>query len=1039
MRLVVTPALRFGLRPRLLTRCLLGMAIVLAFLSLGSARVSAQPIEAHTIDPTLDRLDLAPVGRAIESGGDKLHVDMAPGADGTGGRMTVSASTKSTSWFVFALRNTSDKAVERWLVAERFTLNSSRIIWPDLDARRIEAITASAGYRPERQPSDRADIFRITLEPGQTITYAVELASDRSTRLMMWKPVEYEQKQRNRQLFNGVMLGIVGCLAIFLTVIFAANHAAIFPTAALLSWCVLAYLCVDFGFWHKLFQMRAEDNAQYRAVAEASIAASLVIFLFTFLKLRLSNAITRLLYGVWIAGQLGLVATAVIDPRLAATVARLSFGAIGAIGALAILYLSLRGQERALALSPTWLLLLVWLFAASAVLTGKLPGEAHVVGILGGLVLFNVLIGFTVTQFAFRAIDTPYLAAASPGAGGRALAIDGAGAAVFEWSARRDEIKVDPSIEEGLGLKPGDLSVKVEDFVRHMHSADRERFEVGIQSIKERLGGALRLDFRIRHADSTYRWFEVEAASVPTTDRRQLRCIGLIRDVTDARAAQQRLLHDCVHDSLTGQPNRALFLDRLNVALQRAKADATLRPVVVFIDLDKFKSVNSSFGMTVGDSLLLTIARRLSRYLGPEDTLARVGGDQFAVLMLGQQDPRELAMLAERIRRSVRAPINIAGQEIVLTGSLGISIYDGKQTSHGELLRESELAMYRAKRAGADRIEIFKPTMRTERDDRVQIESDLRRAVERGELTVLYQPIKSLSTEELRGFEALVRWEHPRLGMLNPVDFVPVAEETDLIVRLGSYVLSRAVTDIAAWQPMLDRPDGPPLFVSVNVSGRQLIHQDLIIEVKHLVNRAGIEPSSLRLEIMESLVMDNPEQATLVLDELKAIGVGIALDDFGTGYSSLAYLQRFPVDTIKIDRSLVSVAAQDAGGAKIVRSIVALAHELGKQVVAEGVETAEDVSFLRSTGCDMAQGFLFKAPMPEAEVLHYLRLTRKADRRMRRRGMVRGTEKRKGDDASSSAPGAAAVAAAAAAARMASLAASTRASRSTSVSNVLRV
>ncbi|HRD75153.1 MAG TPA: diguanylate cyclase, partial [Hyphomicrobiaceae bacterium] len=857
-------------------RLALLVVAVVALLALSTAQASAQPIQAHAIDPTLDRIDVTAIGRSIEAGGDKLHVDMAPGTDGTGGRMTVAATTQSTSWFVFAIRNTTDKPVERWLVAERFTLNGSRIVWPDLDARRIEHVTASAGFRPERQPSDRADIFRITLEPNQTITYAVELASDRPTRLLLWKPVEYEQKQRNKQLFNGIMLGITGCLAIFLTVIFAANHAAIFPSAALVAWCILALLCVDFGFWHKLFQMRAEDSAQYRAVAEASLAASLVIFLFTFLRLRFSNAFTRLLFGVWIAGQLGLVATAIIDPRLATTVARLSFGAIGGIGAFTILYLALRRQERALALSPTWMLLLVWLFAAAAVLTGKLPAEAHVVGLLGGLVLFLVLIGFTVTQFAFRPHEVSFLAGVAPGGGGRSLAIDGAGAAVFEWSARRDDIKVDASIEEALGLKSGDLSVKVEDFVRYMHSADRERFEVGIQSIKDKAGGALRLDFRMRNTDSSYRWFEVEATSVPTTDRRQLRCIGLIRDITDQRAAQERLLHDSVHDSLTGQPNRALFLDRLAVAIQRARNDAALRPVLVFIDLDKFKSVNSSFGMTVGDSLLLTIARRLSRHLGPEDTLARVGGDQFAILMLGQQDPRELAMLAERIRRALRAPIKIAGQEIVLTGSLGIAIYDGKQTSHMELLREAELAMYRAKRAGADRIEIFKPAMRSERDDRVQIESDLRRAVENRELSVLYQPIISLSTEELRGFEALVRWEHPRLGLLNPVDFVPVAEETDLIVRLGSFVLSRAVADIAAWQDQLDRPEAP-LFVSVNVSSRQLIHQDLIVEVKNLINRAGIDPACLKLEITESLVMDNPEQATMVLDQLKAIGVGVAL------------------------------------------------------------------------------------------------------------------------------------------------------------------
>ncbi|MGH7125285.1 MAG: putative bifunctional diguanylate cyclase/phosphodiesterase, partial [Stellaceae bacterium] len=340
-----------------------------------------------------------------------------------------------------------------------------------------------------------------------------------------------------------------------------------------------------------------------------------------------------------------------------------------------------------------------------------------------------------------------------------------------------------------------------------------------------------------------------------------LRCVGLIRDVTDAKRAHERLLHDAVHDSLTGLPNRELMLDRLGVAVMRAKQKDAVRPSIFFIDIDKFKSVNVSFGLVVGDSLLLTVARRLQSHLSAQDTLARVGGDQFAILLLSEQTPQELASLAERVRRSLRAPIKIAGQEIVLTGSLGIAVYDGGEASHLDLYKEAEIAMYRAKRGGSDRVEIFRPEMRADRDDRVAIESDLRKALAKNQIRVLYQPIIYLPTEELAGFEALVRWEHPKRGMMNPADFIPVAEESDLIVRLGSHVLLKAAQEAARWQRELPR-DENPLFVSVNVSSRQIFRQNLIQEIRHILGRNIVPKGTLRLEITESLVMENPEQAT---------------------------------------------------------------------------------------------------------------------------------------------------------------------------------
>ncbi len=971
--------------------CFALLAVLFALVAQPERAFALKPI---VVDPDQDRIEITTLGEFYDGRGDSLQVETAPAADGMTGRISVTAKTPGTSpnWLVFALSNPTDKPIERWLTAERYNVIGSGAVWPDLDAQRIEAVTPSMDFVPDRIKSDRADIFRITLEPGRTITYVAELSSDRFARIYLWKPLDYELKSRDRLLFNGILLGLTGLLAIFLTAIFAANHKAIFPSAALVAWCVLAYLCVDFGFFHKLFQLRPEDNAVYRAASESAVAASLVIFLSVFLRIAFWHGLIRMLFTVWIVAQLTLVAVAVIDPRLASTFARMSFLVIGAVGGAFTLFLALRGQDRALSLIPTWILFLIWIFGTAMTLMGRLAGDVVVSSLVAGLVLILVLIGFAVIQFAFRSRE-PLYGTAPDELQLRALAVDGAGSAVWEWNARRDEIKLSPIIEASLGLGPGELSTKVDDFIKHLHPADRDRFRLMLWSMQERTWAKIRTDFRMRHADNTYRWFELEASSVPNADMRALRCVGLVRDVTDAKRAHERLLHDAVHDSLTGLPNRELMLDRLSVAVMRAKSKEGARPSVFCIDIDKFKSVNVSFGLVVGDSLLLTVARRLQSHLGAQDTLARVAGDRFAIVLVSEHAPQDLAALAERVRRSLRAPIKIAGQEIVLTGSVGIAVYDGGEGNHLDLYKEAEIAMYRAKRGGSDRVEIFRPEMRADRDDRVSIESDLRKALTKNQIRVLYQPIIYLPTEELAGFEALVRWEHPKRGMMNPVDFIPIAEESDLIVRLGSHVLLKAAQEAARWQRELPR-DENPLFVSVNVSSRQIFRQNLIQEIRHILGRNIVPKGTLRLEITESLVMENPEQATEILEWLRGAGAELAIDDFGTGYSSLAYLQRFPFDTIKIDKALVqSSGANNGAGSAIVRSIVALAHELGKKVVAEGVETAEDAGYLRSIGCQYAQGFYYGEPMSDRDVLQLLKMVRKAEHKLRPRGFFRAKAK----------------------------------------------
>jgi diguanylate cyclase (GGDEF)-like protein/PAS domain S-box-containing protein len=960
---------------------------------------------AHALDtielaPDQGRIEITTRGELYEGRGDSLQIETAANPDGTTGRLSVRATTSGTnpSWMVFALHNPSDVAVERWISADRYTIIGSGVIWPDLDARRIEAVTPSIGFVPERIESDRADVFRITLEPKQTITYVAELSSERFARIFVWKPIDYELKVRERQLFNGVMLGLTGLLAIFLTAIFAANHKIIFPAAALVAWCVLGYLCVDFGFFHKLFQLKAENNAVYRAATEASMAASLLIFLYFFLRISLWHGLARMLFSVWIVAQLALVAVAVIDPRLASTFARLSFGALSGVGMMVTMFLALRGQDRALALIPTWLLLIVWCFGTGVTLTGQLAGDMVVSGLVAGLVLIVLLIGFTVTQFAFRSLE-PVYGASPTELQLRSVAVEAAGAGVWEWSARRDEIKVSGAVEAALGLNPGELNTKVEDFCRHIHPADRERFRLSLVSNEERNHGQMRCVFRLRHADNSYRWYEIEASSIPSQDGRTVKSVGLLRDVTDAKRAQERLMNDAVKCSLTGLPNRQLLEDRLAVAMQRARHEPQIRPTVIYIDVDKFRAVNASYGAVVGDSLLLTVARRIQRHLEAEDTLARAGGDRFAILLLKERPAQDLASLAERVRRSLRSPIKLAGQEIVLTGSLGLAIYDGHQASEADLLREAETAMYRAKRGGADRIEIFRPEMRQQPDERAIADAEIRKAIDKNQIRVLYQPIVYMPTEELAGFEALVRWDHPKHGLINPFGFMDWEGSADLWTQTLHLVLNQAMKECAAWQKELPRADNA-LFVNFNLPMALKVDQAMAHEIRQVLARCQVVKGSLKLGVPEAMVMDNPEHAAEMLEWLRSAGAELVLDDFCAGYSSLLYLGRLPFDAVRIDRGLLDgTGGSETVASGMLRAVTALTHELGRKVVVQGVETDEDVGYLRSIECEYGQGFYYGDPINERDVMQLLKLVRKSERRIQPRGLFRAAAKKKTKEA----------------------------------------
>ena len=916
----------------------------------------AHAVEAISVRTDASAIDLTDAAERHRSEGDRILVSAAPGADGIIRRMDVRARESNTNWAVFALANSGDEQIERLIVVPHYRMVGSGVFWPDLGRSRVASITSS-GERPDRQDSATADIFRVTLDPGSVMTYVLELRTDKLNQLYLWEPEAYKDKVNSITLYHGIVIGIAGLLALFLTILFVVKGSIMFPAAAALGWAVLVYIGVDFGFWGKVFALAPSSEQIWRASGEAILAATLVVFLFAYLNLNRWHVRYAHITIIWLAFLAALVALALFEPPIASGIARVSLLAIAMLGFALVIYLSYYGFDRAVLLIPTWFLLLVWAITAALAVTGLITNDIVGPALLGGLVLIVMLIGFTGMQHAFAGGVTSGIVSDVER---RALALTGAGDMIWDWDVSADRVFTSPETEALLGLKRGSLDGPAARWLDVLHPLDRDRFRAVLDSVLEQRRGRLTQDFRLRTPDGHYLWFTIKARPVVGSDGEVVRLVGTLTDVTEFKNAEERLLHDAVHDNLTGLPNRELFLDRLESVLAFAKADSLIRPAVVVIDLDRFKQVNDSVGIAVGDSILLTLARRLGRLLKPQDTLARLSGDQFALILLSEHDSERIVAFAETLRKGLRAPITFNDREIFLTASMGIALADGQPHRADEVLKDAELAMFHAKRIGGDRSVLFKPSMRARKSDRLSLESELRRALERDEITILYQPIVRLADRSIAGFEALARWDHPKMGRTSPSEFIAIAEEIGLIVDLGMFVLERTARQLSTWQRTLRRRD--PIFASVNLSSRQLLRQDLIHDLRTVIARSSLARGTLKLELTESLVMENPEHAAQMLQRIRDLGAGLALDDFGTGHSSLAYLQRFPFDTIKIDQSFVRANGKGTRPV-ILRSIISLAHDLGMEVVAEGAETDSDAIELFQLGCEYAQGYYFGEPM----------------------------------------------------------------------------
>ncbi len=546
-----------------------------------------------------------------------------------------------------------------------------------------------------------------------------------------------------------------------------------------------------------------------------------------------------------------------------------------------------------------------------------------------------------------------------------ALAVRGANDGLWDWNLENGNLYLSPRCAQMLGYGADQIGCSLEDWLATVHPDDRDALRGVLEAHFEGGDEHFEHEHRVLTAQGEERWVLTRGVAIRDRHGRATRMAGSQTDITGRKRAEQQLLYDAFHDGLTGLANRALFTDRLGVVMAGRHRKSETRFAVLFLDLDRFKNINDSLGHTTGDKLLQGIAHRLELTLRPGDTVARLGGDEFAILLSQVADVADAIHVAERVQEVVSKPFLIDSHEVFVTASIGIALSGVTTEKAEDILRDADIAMYRAKAAGRARYEVFDQEMHRHAVRLLSVETDLRRALEREEFVMHYQPIVSLATGSIVGFEGLVRWYHPERGLIAPDKFIAIAEETGLVVPLSWQVLRLACSQAAAWQR--EFPADPPRFMCVNVSGKLFMQAGTVEQLLGVLSETGLPPSCLWLEVTENVVVDHGDEVMAKLLEVRRLGVQLSIDDFGTGYSSLSYLQRFQYDSLKIDRSFVRTLGLADDSRTIVKTILTLADDLGIGVIAEGVETEEQAARLRQMQCPLGQGYWFARPLnPDA-------------------------------------------------------------------------
>lgn len=906
----------------------------------------------------------------VSSEGQRVDVEM-PGATANESstlRLTALGPGPRYNWLIIAISNSSDAASEAVIVMPHQGFPGSGFLPLKPAGPRLYSAVVTGDGKLETIAVPGETAYLLSLPAGGQSTIAFELTTPGVAPVTLWQREAFETRKDYLSFFRGALLGVSALLAVALFALYGFRSRALFPIAGGFAVSATAFMMLEAGHLPAILSAVSIPGFSIqvlRAIVEGSMAAFLLLLLGVLSDLHRVSRLAGTLVVTLGTLTFALPIYSFADPLMATSVARGLFALTAFLGFPLIVLLWRRGWVKAETGLVSWGAILIWtLLAIAAALTASAGSTMS--GILqAGLGAVLVVLGFTLAHHAFA---QGYLSRHFFREAGRhQLAIAGAHAYVWDWQPEDGELYVSPEISRALGQpSAGFESAASEAILEIMHPADRSAYLASVEQSAADGRIPVERQFRLGHGEGGYRWFELRARSITGHGMRVQRCIGTLVDITDAKLAEERLLQDAVYDVVTGLPNRALFLDRLERAIEAWDSGEAGGLFVLLVDLDRFKIINEALGHEAGDAMLAVIGRRIKSETGGADTIARLPGDKFAIVFHEMRGKRDVMSFADVLAKAVARPIKIENEEFVLAATVGIARYTGEDVNAELLMKQASIALYEARRKGTQPVALFNPAMADERAERVILESELRQALERNELEVHYQPIARLKDLQLAGFEALVRWRHPKLGLLAPESFISLAEETGMIRDIGRVVLNEAGRQLGIWQRAYRTAE--PTFLAVNLSSSQLIEPGLVDDIKQIINRESLLRGSFKIEVTESLIMQYPERAAQILERLKELGVGLSCDDFGTGYSSLSSLRKLPFDTLKVDRSFISEEGQEQRASIILNAIIAMGHSLGLTVVAEGIENQQQVNRLGQLGCDYGQGFFIGKPITARQV-----------------------------------------------------------------------
>jgi diguanylate cyclase (GGDEF)-like protein len=868
-------------------------------------------------------------------------------------------------WSLFSFNNVEKTNLDFVLGIPRQRFAGSGLLNVKEMGESAISITTTTGTPLEPLSLGDMQAFDVRLEQAKTLNVAVESRSPDIT-ASLYQRTSLEQQTANFSFFKGLVLGVALLVVLSIVASLAFRPHANLRVGVLFALSCLLFIVLECDGLAVVNQRFGLSYNLLYAITESLMGITLALCVINFTQIKATSPILNIMFLVLLALLSMNIIYAFVEANYASTIARLFFGFIAFAGfAITTKY---RNTVKGI-VDPGllfWVSIFAWAIFAGIV--SQTESRGHVMGpiLIASLAaclvaLLGILLKF---MFSQGLAAKPFIHDSSR----RSLALSSAFHYLWEWLPYEKTLDIGEELPKALGYDSKSWRNDPRSFFFNLiHPLDAPLYQNEIGDPKLEIGHVFDLELRLRNSKGNYQWFALRARAVPGQSSRLDRCIGTLTDISRAKETEEKLFLDAVHDPVTHLPSRALFMDRL----ERELAKPTGLPVrYLLIDLDRFKNLNETLGHDLGDRILLLVGGRILECLAPDETVARISGSQFAVLIIEAMARRSVESLSDEIAKALSTPIELPGQDVFLTASIGASAASSRGTSAIVLQQQAASALLEARKLGGAQMIEFDSSMKDERAAMLAMETDLRNAMRSDEIEVQYQPIMHLNSMEIAGFEALARWRHPTLGLLPPIQFIELAEQVGMINEIGQTVLAQAARQLGIWQRVLRHER--PFFVSVNISPTHLMEANFLEQLQIIINRESLSTDSLKIEVTESVIMRHPERAAKLFERLRSLGVGLACDDFGTGFSNFSSLRNLPFDTLKLDRSFIAPESFDQRSGKIITTITELAHSLGMLVVAEGIEDQDQVDRLALLGCDLGQGYLIGQPMPSTQVTDML-------------------------------------------------------------------